>query len=461
MNKIAFDKQTYTERREGLKKLMGGGKVLLLGNQESSMNFGHNWYPFRQDSTFLYYFGIDQPDLAAIIDCDGGQDILFGDELTMDDIIWTGELPSLQSQAEQVGLARVEAFAQLINHIDAGIHFLPPYRPEHSVLIGKLLGKKPHKVTKRSSVQLIKAVCAQREIKSAAEIAEMHKAASITHEMHHAVMSAARPGMKGHELVAVAAGVAHRHNVLFSFPPILTTQGQVLHNHDYTSVLQSGDIVLYDGGCEAPSHYAGDITRVFPVDAQYTEQQRSIYSIVLSALEQSADMARAGVTNLDVHKCACRVITQGLMDLGLMRGDVEEAMCLGAHTLFFQHGVGHMLGLDVHDMENFGEEHIGYDHDHQRSTEFGWRSLRMGKELKEGFAITIEPGIYFIPQLIDQRRAEGAYADFINYEEVERWKDFGGIRIEDDYIIRADHAEMLGSGVARSIADVEAVRSGQ
>ena len=456
---LAFDTTTYAKRRQSLMKSMGKGKILLLGNDTVGMNYKDNYYPFRQDSTFLYYIGIDQPGLMAIIDADRGRTYLFGLDLTIDDIIWTGKVPSLHELAEASGIERVKSRVDVIKYIDADVHYLPPYRDDHIVLLSKLTGRKNRKVTKRVSNKLIRAVSKQREVKSSEELEQMDIASKLSHQMHLDVMKAARAGMKECDLVSIAAQAAWSNNVSFSYPPILTINGQVLHNHEYGNELHDGSMVLYDGGCEAPSHYAGDITRTFPIAKEFTIQQKSIYDIVHAAYDKAVELSQPGTNNIDVHIGAAQVIATGLKNLGIMKGDIEEAVEAGAHTMFFPHGLGHMIGLDVHDMENLGEDNIGYSKSVKRRQEFGFRSLRLGKALKEGFCITIEPGIYFIPDLIDMRRKEKMHKDFINYKELEKWKDLGGIRLEDDYVISADGANKLGIDIPTSSDEIEAYRA--
>ncbi len=456
---ITFKREVYIERRRILKEEIGTGRILLLGNEEASMNYADNHYPFRQDSTFLYYFGLDKPGLIGLIDIDRDEDILFGEELSIDDIIWTGPLPKLTDLADQIGVTIVKSKAAIINHINADIHFLPPYRGEQTITIGKLIGKKVRKVEKRASKKLIKAVIAQREIKSPEEIREMQIASEISHKMHLEVMKAARPGMKEYELVGIASKVLYDHNVGFAYPPIMTINGQTLHNHGHENTLEEGRVILFDGGGESPSHYAGDITRSFPVGPRFTDQQRQLYDIVHRMYTESVAMCRPGVSYRDVHARAAQILVEGFADLGLVKGNVDEAFALDVHTLFFPHGLGHMIGLDVHDMENLGEEYVGYGSGMEKSKAFGWKSLRLGKELKEGFVITIEPGIYMIPELIDKRREEGIYADFIDYDALEAWKGVGGIRLEDDYVIEADGASMLGIEMPMSADEIEGVRA--
>ena len=459
MEHVTFDRDTYISRRRELKKLIGKGRILLLGNNNSPMNYKDNYYPFRQDSTFLYYFGLDIPGLVGIMDVDSDVDIIYGNEVSIDDIIWTGSIPTLESLAQKVGIDRVEPLSFVIKKVNADIHFLPPYRGSQAILLAQLTGKKAHKIENRASMSLIKAIVSQREIKSQEEIDEINRAVTISDEMHLAVMKSARAGMKEYELVSKAAEVAYNHNVMFSFTPIMTTRGQVLHNHFYGNTIQYGDMILFDGGCESPSHYAGDITRTFPVSSTFSDRQRVIYDIVYSAQQNAINMCRPGTLFKDVHYEASRTIVEGMKSLGIVKGDIHAAIENGVHTMFFQCGLGHMMGLDVHDMENLGEPNVGYTNDLVKSTEFGWKSLRLGKALQEGFVITVEPGIYFIPQLVELCKSQNMYKDFINYTELDKWSDFGGIRLEDDFVIRKSGAQLLGIDMPRTSAEVEAIRS--
>ena len=456
---LCFSSDTYVSRRKTLMKSMGSGRILLLGNDESSMNFRDNHYPYRQDSTFLYYIGIDLPGLIAVIDVDKERTTLYGNELTIDDIIWTGKVPSLQELANLSGINRVKPRLSVINQIKTDIHYLPPYRADHTVLLSKLTGKKNSKAAKRYSVKLIKAISKQRELKSQEERSQMQEAATISHHMHLNVMKGARAGMKEHNLVALATQTAWEHHVALSFPPIMTINGEVLHNHYYGNELQDGKMILFDGGCESRGRYAGDITRTFPVGSKFSPDQKDMYDIVHRSYKRAVEVSNVETKFLDVHIAASKVIVEGLKDLGIMKGDVEDAIVNGAHTMFFQCGLGHMIGLDVHDMENFGEEYIGYTKSLKKRTDFGFKSLRLGKELKEGFCITIEPGIYIIPDLIDLRSSEGKHKDFINYDELDKWRDFGGIRLEDDFYIDSNGAQKLGIDIPTSSSEIEELRT--
>ena len=451
MTSLPFSSSTYQQRRNILMQKLKSGKILLLGNKESSINFKDNWYPFRQDSSFLYYGGISLPDLYILMDVDNGTTILFGNDLTIDDIVWTGPQPALDDLASQAGITQVERLNKLPDYLQGQIHFLPPYRPEHEILLNQYSLKGP-------SIPLIKAIAAQRSVKSDEELDHMHEAASLTALMHETVIEYAKEGMKEHQLVSIAAQVAWDQGVQWSFNPIMTVNGNVLHNHYYGNTLSSGDMVLFDGGIEVPSGYAGDMTRTFPVSAHFTPMQRDLYQIVLNAYEAAVEMLAPGVKFLDIHLGAAKELVVGLKDLGIMKGDPEEAVAAGAHTMFFQCGLGHLIGLDVHDMENLGEPYIGYTEDLVKSQEFGLKSLRLGKAVEERYTVTIEPGIYIIPELIDRWRSEKKYNAFIDYHHLNNIRDIGGIRIEDDFVVTADGCELLGEPLARTAEEMEELR---
>lgn len=459
-----FSKDTYLQRRNRLKKDVGSGLIVLLGNEESSMNFKDNWYHFRQDSTFLYFCAVSLPGLTAILDCDSGEDCILGDELTIDDIVWTGPQPTIASLAENSGITQTAPTSQLETKIKKAIndgrtvHFLPPYREEHVTKLAAWTGKSLADIRAGESVPLIKAVIAQRNIKTDEEIVELHKAVDLTAAMHLAAMQYTKSGMKESEIAARVNQVALAADGQLSFPIILTKDGQTLHNHYHGNVVQAGDMILCDAGAEIHSGYAGDMTRTFPVSAQFTDTQRELYQIVLNAHETAIAALKPGVRYKDIHLKACTKLAEGLIEVGLMKGNAEEAVAAGAHTMFFQCGLGHLMGMDVHDMENLGEQYIGYSDTLKKSTEFGLKSLRLGKELEAGFVITVEPGIYIIPELIDQWKAEKKHEGFLNYSKLESYKSFGGIRIEEDFVLTQNGADLLGTPVAKTVADVETIR---
>lgn len=427
--------------------MLGKGQYLLLGNGESSINFKDNWYPFRQDSTLLYYSGIDIPGIHILIDIDNDKDILFGNDLTIDDIIWTGPLPSLQDYADQAGLDEVRPIRELQNAINKDTAYLPPYRGEHVILLSDLLNKEIKDVPQGFSLRFVNEVIAQRNIKESIEIDQMKQAVDYSYQMHRAVMQHAKSGMRESDLVGIASDRACHNNVSFAYPAILTTRGEVLHNHAHHRVLDEGDMVLYDGGCESDLYYAGDITRTFPVSGRWSSLQKEMYTVVYHSYRKAVEALRPGVLFRDIHLLACRALVDGLKDVGFMKGDTEEAVARGAHTMFFQCGLGHMIGLDVHDMENLGEVHVGYSAEVKKSKEFGLKSLRLGRALKEGYAVTVEPGIYIVPSLIQLRKSQGKYFDFINYNFLEKHSGFGGIRIEDNFIVTATGSEMLKESI--------------
>ncbi|MBT8220095.1 MAG: aminopeptidase P family protein [Bacteroidia bacterium] len=456
----AFSATTYQQRRKVLREQIGFGQILILGNGESSRNFKDNWYPFRQDSSFLYYFGIDLPDIMGVIDCENDKDYLIGDDLTIDHIIWTGPQPTMSELGDKVGIDAILPSNKIQTIIGNSTHYLPPYRGEHYRQLSEILSRDIDEIETDASLPLIKAIVEQRNVKSTDEVIELHKATNITSAMHLAVMQSARPDMMEYELVGVAKRIAAEHNVEFSFPPILSKFGQTLHNHYHGNAISEGDMVLYDGGAESHSYYAGDMTRTFPVGKQYTNRQKEIYQIVYDCHRGAVEALAPGKRYMDIHLDVARTMVDGLKALGLMKGDTNEAVQAGAHALFFPHGLGHMIGLDVHDMENLGEVYVGYGDEFEKSTQFGLKSLRLGRTLQEGFALTVEPGIYFIPELIDKFSSEGQFVEYVNYDKLESYKDFGGIRLEEDFVITKDGSELLGTPLASSVEEIEAIRGG-
>jgi Xaa-Pro aminopeptidase len=459
-----FDKSVYSHRRKQLTSNVGKGLILLLGNEDSSMNYADNTYPFRQDSTFLYYAGIDIAGLALVLDTESGEEILFGREAGIDDIIWTGPLPSLQDLADTVAIGKSRPYAQLAEVLrkakDAGrrIHILPPYRPENKIKLADWLQQPIAGLQEYSSLELIKAVIVQRECKDADEIAEMERAVSVSVDMHLAAMKYTRPGMKEYEIAARVEEAALAAGGRLSYPTILTINGQVLHNHFHGNQVAEGHMVLCDAGAETAMHYAGDLTRTFPVGKQFTARQREMYQVVLDALDHAAGLLKPGIQYKEVHTQASIRLVEGLKALKLVKGDPAEAVAAGVHTLFFQCGLGHMIGLDVHDMEDLGEQYVGYSDTLKKSTEFGWKSLRLGRELKPGFVLTVEPGIYIIPELIDRWVAENKLSNFVDYNTLATYRDFGGIRIEDNFVITETGSRRLGKELPKTIAEVEALR---
>lgn len=456
-----FSKETYVQRRAELKRRVGSGLLLFLGNDDCGMNYADNTYRYRQDSTFLYYFGLPFAGLAAVIDVDNGREIIFGDELTIDDIVWMGTQPTLHEKAHSVGVDQVLPSGQLRDVLDkalaAGqpVRYLPTYRPEHRIKLWRLLDVKPG--DEKPSVEFIRGVVDMRNHKTPEEIAEIEKACDVTADMHIAATEAIQPGMHEYEIAALIEYIAGKNNCPLSFPTICTVHGETLHNHYHGNVIKPGDMVLIDAGAERPSGYAGDMSSTICAGKTFTPRQKSIYDIQVASHLAAVEMLRPGVPFLNVYERAAEVICAGMKDLGILKGDPRDAVAAGAHAMFFQCGLGHMMGLDVHDMENLGEVYVGYD-GKPKSTQFGRKSLRLARPLEERFVLTIEPGVYFIPELIDLWQGQGLFTDFINYDELNKWRDFGGIRNEEDYLITADGARRLGKKIPLTTEEVETLR---
>lgn len=459
-----FSKETYSNRRNKLKAEVKSGILLFLGNDECGMNYADNTYHYRQDSTFLYFFGSDYAGLNAIIDIDENREIIFGDELTIDHIVWMGSQPTIKEKSQAVGIGETAPMSELKTYLDKAavkartIHHLPPYRPEHQIKLLNLIQIHPNLASKNASLPFIQAVVNQRNYKSDEEISQIEEAVNITAEMHLAAMRMARPGMKEYEIAAKVQETAIRLGGQASFPTIATINGQTLHNHYHGNTLKSGDMLLLDCGAENKMHYSGDMSSTFPVDKTFTTRQKEIYQIALNAHNAAIAKLQPGVSFKDVHLTACRAVAEGMKQMGFMKGNLDDAIQQGAHALFFQCGTGHMMGMDVHDMENLGEVCVGYN-GKAKSTQFGLKSLRLGRELEPGFVLTIEPGIYFIPELIDMWKTEKRFEEFINYDKVEQYKDFGGCRNEENFLVTADGARLLGKPIPKSIADVEKERN--
>ncbi|MFT7070040.1 MAG: Xaa-Pro aminopeptidase [Spirosomataceae bacterium] len=455
-----FSPETYTKRRQKLMKTVGSGLILLCGNDEAPMNYEHNTYRYRQDSTFLYYFGLNFAGLNATLNCETDEVTLFGNELTIDDIIIVGPQAALAELAEKVGVPNVQPTNKLSSQLSKGkkVHFLPPYRFENKQKLSNWLGIAVIKLADNVSDELVHAVVAQRQHKTAEEVVEMEAAVNASRAMHIAAMRATQVGKKEYEIVAELYGTAKRLGGELAYPAILSINGQTLHNHYHGNELTSGRLLLNDSGVELEMGYCGDITRTFPVDKKFTQQQREIYEIVLEMEELVIESLKPGTQYRDCHIASNRLMLNKFKDLGIVNGDVEEMLEAGVGGMFMPHGLGHMIGLDVHDMEDLGEKFVGYNKDIERSAQMGLKSLRLAKELAEGFVITVEPGIYFIPQLIDKLKADKQYLDFVNYDKLEQYRDFGGIRIEDDILITKDGYQVLGEHIPKTVAEIEDLR---
>lgn len=462
-SQVMFEKEIYTKRRADLKKKMSSGLLFFLGNEESGMNFRNNTYHFRQDSTFLYYAGLDKASLYFVMDIDNDKEILFGDNISIDDIVWFGPTPRLEDEAVGAGIVDVRPLKELQLYLDNAIaqkqtiHFLPPYRDEHSVKLSSFLHIPIGEVSAKASVSFIKAVVDMRSYKQPEEIAEINKAIDISTEMHKLFYQKTKQGVREYEVAGLLEGFAFGSGGRLSYPIILTVNGETLHIHARGTVMQNGQLALCDAGAETALHYAGDLTRTAPVGGKFSDVQKHLYNTVLNAQTAAIQASKPGTLFLDVHKVAVTELLKGLKDIGVIKGDVNEAVANDVHTLFFQCGLGHMMGLDVHDMENLGEQYVGYTDSLKKGTAFGWKSLRLGRALEPGFVFTIEPGLYFIPALIDEWKSQNKWSQFVNYEELEKYRNFSGIRIEDNFLITDEGAKILGNTIApKTVAEVEA-----
>ena len=446
-----FSIETYVNRRAELKKLVKSGIILLFGNNESPVNYPNNgYYPFRQDSSFRYYFGLERDGLVGVIDIENDSEILIGDDIDIDDIIWYGSVNSVSDLAASCGMKKSAPMKQLqiicneALKLKRPIHFLPPYRHDNKLQIFDLLGIHPNQQKESASVELIKAVVKMRSTKEQQEIDEIDQACSIGYKMHTTAMRLTKPGLTEKYVGGMVNGVANAYGSMVSFATIFTQHGEIMHGTPSWNKLEDGRLALCDCGAENRNGYCSDNTRTYPVNGKFTQKQLEIYKIVEECHDYALELSKPGIRYYDVHMGVCRLMTERLKELGLMKGNVDEAVKAGAHALFLPHGLGHMMGMDVHDMEGLGQNYVGFDNDIQPSTQFGTNCLRMGRKLEKGFVVTDEPGIYFIPALIDDWRAKGLHQDFINYDKVEGYKDFGGIRIEDDILITDNGCRFLG-----------------
>lgn len=456
-----FEKNVYVNRRNNLKKQISSGLVLVLGNDDAAMNYPSNPYHFRQDSNFLYFFGLDIQGFAGVMDIDNDKDYIFGDNVDMDDIIWMGDQPTVKELAAKVGVENASPFKELHKFVQGErskgrtIHIYPPYRGEHTLTFSEILNVKTGEVENFITEELIKATVALRSIKEDVEIAEIEKAANIARDMHVTAMKMAKPGVVEREIYGQVEGISLAQGGPVSFPVILTINGQILHNHYHGNTLKEGRIMVTDAGAETEMHYASDITRSVPVGGKFDSRQKDIYQIVLNANMNAIKNVKPGITYKELHLSAVKDVATGLKDLGIMKGDIDEAVSQGAHAMFMPHGLGHMMGLDVHDMEGLGENYVGYGDEIKRSQQFGLAGLRLARTLKPGFVFTIEPGCYFIPKLIERWKSEGRFSQFLNWDKIEEFKDFGGIRIEDNILVTQEGYKVLGKPIPKTIEEVE------
>ena len=460
-----FSKETYINRRAEVKKLVKSGVIILFGNNESPNNYPANaYYPFRQDSTFLYYFGQQRDGLVGVIDVDNDTETLIGNDIDIEDIVWYGSVDSVSDLAAQVGVSDSAPMAALRTICNEAlrqkrtIHFLPPYRYDIKLQIFDLLGIHPNQQKESASMELIQAVVKMRSVKTQEEIEEMERAAEIGYKMHTTAMKLIRPGVTEKYVAGQVDGIAHSYGAQVSFATIFSQHGEIMHGNPSLALLEAGRLALCDAGAETVNNYCSDNTRTMPVSGKYTQRQLEIYSIVEACHDLVLNVAKPGVKYMDCHFAVARLMTERLKELGLMKGDTEEAVHAGAHAMFLPHGLGHMMGMDVHDMENLDQINVGFDEETRPILDqFGTNCLRMGRRLEEGFVVTDEPGIYFIPALIDDWRKSGHCAEFLNFDLLETYKDFGGIRIEDDILITKDGCRFLGENrIPYHPQDVEA-----
>ena len=459
---MLFSKSTYVERRNELKKLVGSGLIVLFGNNDSPANYPSNTYKFRQDSSFLYYFGLHRNGLVGVIDVDNDREYLVGDEIDIEDIVWYGSVTSVAEMAEMTGVARTAAMRELPAIVESAkaqgeeVHFLPPYRFDNQIQIMDLLGIHPSQQKAAASLKLIAAVVKMRTTKTEEEIAELERAAEIGYEMHTTAMRLCRPGITEQYIGGMVDGIANAYGCMVSFQTIATQHGEVMHGNPSPAKLEAGRLMLVDAGAETNENYCSDNTRTTPVSGVFTQKQKDIYNIVVECYDHVLEVAKPGVKWWDVHFAVCRIITERLQQLGLMKGDVEESLKAGAHAMFLPHGLGHSMGMDVHDMEGLGQVYVGFDNEVRPSTQFGTNALRFGRRLQKGFVVTDEPGIYFIPALIDDWKKNGTNAQFLNFDKIDEYRDFGGIRIEDDVLITDEGCRFIGSKrIPYHVEDVE------
>ncbi|PWL80172.1 MAG: Xaa-Pro aminopeptidase [Prevotellaceae bacterium] len=459
---MLFSKSTYVERRNELKKLVGSGLIVLFGNNDSPANYPSNTYKFRQDSSFLYYFGLHRNGLVGVIDVDNDREYLVGDEIDIEDIVWYGSVTSVAEMAEMTGVARTAAMRELPAIVESAkaqgeeVHFLPPYRFDNQIQIMNLLGIHPSQQKAAASLKLIAAVVKMRTTKTEEEIAELERAAEIGYEMHTTAMRLCRPGITEQYIGGMVDGIANAYGCMVSFQTIATQHGEVMHGNPSPAKLEAGRLMLVDAGAETNENYCSDNTRTTPVSGVFTQKQKDIYNIVVECHDHVLEVAKPGVKWWDVHFAVCRIITERLQQLGLMKGDVEESLKAGAHAMFLPHGLGHSMGMDVHDMEGLGQVYVGFDKEVRPSTQFGTNALRFGRRLQKGFVVTDEPGIYFIPALIDDWKKNGTNAQFLNFDKIDEYRDFGGIRIEDDVLITDEGCRFIGSKrIPYHVEDVE------
>lgn len=453
-----FSKDTYIKRREKLLNSLKTGVAVFISNPETPFNCPSNHMKYRQDSSFYYFFGLQHPRLIATIDFDTNETIIFGDNIDIEDIIWMGEIDKIEALAERVGVTTVRPYAEFSTYIKSKNYmYLPQYRAENKILLSSILEKTIEQIEQGSSDDFVKAIVNIRSYKEPQEIEEIEKCAEMLYDMHTTMMRNAKPGVSELAIAGLVESIPVAKGGRVSFPVILSQNGQILHNHDHSQICEEGRFLLCDAGAESTTLYATDATRTVPVGGRFTELQKSVYNIVLKANTTAIEMIKPGIPYVDIHLETARIIFSGLKELGLTKGDVNEAVSQGAHALFYPHGLGHMLGLDVHDMEDLNETLVGYDDEIKRSTQFGLSGLRLGRRLEENFVITVEPGLYFIPDLIDKWQSENKFTEFLNYDEINKYRNFGGIRIEDDILVTQNGSRVIGKPIPKTVEEIEQI----
>lgn len=452
-----FDKEIYIERRKKLRENFKNGLILIPANNFSPLDCKDNCYPFIQDATFRYYFGINHPSLIGIIDIDNNRDFLFGKDFTMNDIIWMGKQKSLKELASDVGIDNFYETENLKKFLQnrSDIKFTNQYKSDTIMYLSSILNINPFDFDKYTSFELKKYIIEQRNIKSDLEILEIEKSVNITKEMHLSAMRNIKNGMKEYELLAEVEKEAKKYDAYFSFQTILTKKGEILHNHSHQNILRDGDLVLLDCGSLSNLGYCGDMTTTFPVSGKFSPIQKTIHNIVRDMFDKAISLIKPDIFYKDIHIEVCKVMANSLKNLGLLKGNIDILVEKGAHALFMPHGLGHMMGMNVHDMENFGEIYVGYDEEIEKSKQFGLASLRLGRRLKEGYVLTVEPGIYFIPDLFKKWKNEKLFEEFLNYNEIEKFMNFGGIRMERDILVTNKGAKILGDTFPRTADEIE------
>ncbi len=460
-----FSADTYKSRRAELARRIGDGLILIAGNSLSPFNYPNNTYSFRQDSTFLYYFGLNIPSLMAVVDAESGEAMLFGDDFTVEDIIWTGPQPCLVELGAQVGVSNCRPLKALDDVLAVAmklgrkIHFLPPYRGESKIELARLLCLPIAELYNHKSIDLMFAVAEMREVKSGEEIEALERAFQLGYAMHTTAMKMCKAGVVEREIAGAMEGIAKSQGLGVSFPSIVSQHGETLHNLNSDGVLENGRLLLVDGGAESLENYCSDHTRTYPVSGKFTQKQKDIYEIVLRAHDEAPQNMKAGAMYMEeVHKKALLSLAEGLHDVGLVHGSAEDAVEAGAMYLFMPHGLSHGLGMDVHDCEAMGERSYDFSEFKERAVASGTCVYRAAWKLREGTVMSNEPGIYFIPALIDKSKAEGLYKGIVNYDLLDEYRNFGGIRIEDDVVVTAEGGRTIGDKhLPSTVEELEAV----